>query len=145
MSWKEVEEIKKLAKKHNTAISNVFRVGENWGEDEERRVRTKINEQVTVIPQVSCQPKDHKDLPESGVPKCRGVNGASRTINQRLSDITSDNLMAMLKADETDELQSTEEMLNHVEQINNKIRSGEINSDKLIVGSLDITPLYGSR
>ena len=91
LTWKEVEEVKKVAKKHMTAVSNIFRVAENWGEDEERRVRTQMNEQTTILRQVSRQAKDHKPIPENGIPKARGVNGASRTMNQRLSDMTNDN------------------------------------------------------
>ena len=90
--------------KHTKALANVFRIAENWGEDEEARVRSILNDQSTVIPQVSSQAKDHKPVQESGVPKARGDNEASRTINQRLSDLTNDNIMALLKADGGEEM-----------------------------------------
>ena len=88
-------------------------------------------EQTTVIPQVSSQAKDHKSIPESGVPKARGINGASRTINQRLSDLTNDNVMAILKADGGEEVQSTEELLYCIKEVNSKISKGEIDSQNL--------------
>ena len=144
LTWKEVEVVKEVAKKQMTAVSNIFRVVENLGEDEERRVRTQMNEQTTVIPQVSSQAKDHKPIPENGIPKVRGVNGASRTMNQRLSDMTNDNLMAMLNADDSAEIQSTEEMLNYIEKLNERIRHEEISSENLVVGSLDVNSLYSS-
>ena len=126
------------------AMANIFRIGENWGEKEETRIRNTLQESTTVIPQVSSQAKDHKAIPESGIPKARGVTGASRTINQRLSDITNDNITAMLKADDTSEVGSTEQLLYHVESLNKEIREGKVDSEGLVLGSLDVDTLYAS-
>ena len=58
---------------------------------------------------------DHKALPDTGIPEAREVTRASRTINQRLSYLTNDKLMAMLKADESNEVNSTEMALFNIE------------------------------
>ena len=77
LSWKEIEAIKSKAVKHCQALANVFRMREDWGEKEETRIRHTLNENSTTIPQVTSNPKDHKQLPDSGIPKARGVTGAS--------------------------------------------------------------------
>ena len=114
------------------------------GEKEETRIRATLQESSTVIPQVTSNPKDHKAIPDTGIPKARGVTGASRSINQRLSDLTNDNLTAMLKSDQSNEVNSTEMALFNIESLNKMIRDGEIDSHNMIIGSLDVSNLYGS-
>ena len=93
---------------------------------------------------MSATPKDHKQIPDSGVPKSRGVTGASRSMNQRISDMTNDNLTYIIASDPTSEVGSTEQLLYSVETINKEIREGRIESKDLVVGSLDVTALYAS-
>ena len=52
--------------------------------------------------------------------------------------------MDMLKADESNEVHSTEMALFNIEGLNKMIRDGEIDSQNLIIGSLDVSNLYGS-
>ena len=44
--------------------------------------------------------------------------------------MTNDNVMAILKADGREEVQSTEELLYCIEEVNRKISKGEIDSPK---------------
>ena len=66
LTWKEVDEIQKTIKNHNIACANIFKLGESWGDKEEGCIRKTINEQIIVIPQISSQPKDHKEIPNTG-------------------------------------------------------------------------------
>lgn len=84
LCWKEINKIKDVLGKHNVAIANILRKGENWGGKEETRIRNTLQESTTMIPQLSSQAKDHKAIPESAIQKTSGVTGASRMINQRL-------------------------------------------------------------
>merc|ERR1711954_265873 len=83
-------------------------------------------------------------VPETGVPRSRGVTGASRTMNQRLADMTNDNLAYMLKSDPNNEVGSTEQLLYNVDNLNKMIGNGSIDSQNLVTGSLDVSNLYGS-
>ena len=47
-------------------------------------------------------------------------------------------------ADQSRECVSTEDFLSKITEFNNKIKSGQINSDRLMIGSLDVESLYGS-
>ena len=71
-----------------------------------------------MIPKVSAQAKNHKLIPESGIPKSRGVTGACRFMNQRASDMTHNNLTYTIASDPTSEVGSTEQLLHFVEAIN---------------------------
>ena len=108
VGWKTIEEAKAEIANHCKAITNMFRMGEDWGESGEFRVRRAMHEVSTIIPHISCTAKDHKPIPESGVPQTRPLCNASCTINQRVSDVLSDVLSYMYQADcDGDEVQAT--------------------------------------
>ena len=148
VSWKEVGEAKKVIQGHNKALGNVFRMGENWGQKGEQRVRSTMNENVTVIPKMSNLVKDHKapiSMEDQMVPATRPVCNASVTMNQRVSNTLTETLGALFKAEnETCEAVSTEDMIHQVDVLNSKIRSQKLNPKDLMVGSLDVTALYPS-
>merc|ERR1711954_394293 len=83
-------------------------------------------------------------IPETGAPKSRGVTGESRTMNQRLADMTNDNLAYILKSDPNNEVGSTEQLLYNMDNLNKLIGNGSIDSQNLVIGSLDVSNLYGS-
>ena len=66
------------------------------------------------------------------------------TANHRASILLPDILMAYNSSEDDHELLNSEEFLHNVEQVNKKITDGEINSDELSIGSLDVENLYGS-
>ena len=103
-----------------------------------------MNENSTTISQVTSNPKDHKALPDSWIPKARGVTGASRTVNQTLADLTHENLIAMLQSDGTNEVLSTKQDLYKIEGLNQRITKGETDSSQIVIGSLYVTNLHGS-
>ena len=83
---------------------------------------------------------------DSGVPKGRPVCGATITMNQRMSDLLSDILagVASSNASSTCEASSTEDFLSKIEEFNEGIRRGEISSEDLNLGSLDVSALFPS-
>ena len=87
VTWKEIGEARKQIKGHAKALGNVYRMGENWGEKAEGRVRSAMNENNTIIPQMCVNPKDHKEPYPDGIPKGRPVCSAANTMNQRVSDL----------------------------------------------------------
>ena len=111
----------------------------------EGRIRRAMTEVSTVIPQMSCSPKDHKPLPDSGVPKTRPLMNASASMNQRISDVFLDLLTYLFMSEqETAEVISTEDFLSKIEAFNDKIRQGKTNDEEIMVGSLDVEALYPS-
>ena len=50
----------------------------------------------------------------------------------------------MIDSDSTEELISSEDFLSIVEETNELIKDGKINSEDLVIGSLDVENLYGS-
>ena len=88
--------------------------------------------------------KYHKPPHPDGTPKNRFLCYASYTYNQRLSDLTNDWCSALIEADTTEELSSSEDFLSVIEDLNTRIKGGEINPDDLVIGSLDVENLYGS-
>merc|ERR1711954_234440 len=111
----------------------------------EWRVRRAVTEVTSIIPQMSCAAKDHKPLPETGVPETRPMCNASASMNQRISDMVSDILGYLFQADNNNvEVTSTEDFLSRIEDLNQQIREGKVNGDQLMVGSLDVEALYPS-
>ena len=90
MDWREIEAAKSEIHNHLIAICNMFKMGTDWGETMEGRIRRAMTEVSTVIPEMSCSPKDHKPLPDSGVPKTCPLMNASASMNQRISDVVLD-------------------------------------------------------
>ena len=62
VSWSQVQEAKRDILCHTKALSNMFRVGRNNSEKEEVRLRKALHEDSTVIPQMTCLQKDHKQV-----------------------------------------------------------------------------------
>ena len=138
VDWKTIEVAKKEIKNHLTAICNMFQMGRDWGETMETRVRRAMVELSTVIPQMSCSPKDHKPLPESGVPKTRPLMNASSSMNQRVSDVVSDLMTYLfLTEQKTAEVVSTEDFLSKIEAFNKLVREEKIQAEEIMVSSLD--------
>ena len=50
IGWKEVNEIQKRLSSHTRVIAKVFNIGQNWGEDNERRVRNAYYTEAGVVP-----------------------------------------------------------------------------------------------
>ena len=91
---------------------------------------------------MSVTPKDHKELPSSGIPKSRPLGDGSSTINGRLNDMLSDILVSLIEADgQTAEVISTEDLLSRVEEFNELIRTGQVDGEGLTLGSLDVEAL----
>ena len=67
--WEEIEDAKRVIKGHMTSITNIFSMGEDWGESWEGRVRRTAMEKITMVPQMRMSPKDHKSVGEDGVQK----------------------------------------------------------------------------
>ena len=129
---------------HTKAVCNIFQIVGSYSQSEETRVRNNHMEDITTVPQATLQQKDHKPLQPDGNPKTRFLCHASTTYNQRLSNLLNDCLKATIESDKTDELISTKDFLHNVESLNNRIKTGEIKPDELIIGSLDVENLHGS-
>ena len=104
-----------------TAMVNIFQVSKEWGQGEEERIRKALKQQKTVIPQASVQPKDHKPIPASGIPKSRFFISAVSKINEKVNQITTMTLQNIVKSDQSTEVGSTENMLHAIEEVNSKI------------------------
>ena len=65
-------------------------------------------------------------------------------INERINQITTITLQNIVKSDHTTEVGSIENMLHAIEEVNSRIQKGQIDDTKLVLGSLDVTNLYGS-
>ena len=66
-------------------------------------------------------------------------------MNQRISDLCSDILGGVFNSeDETCEVQSSEDLISRIEDLNGKIRAGEVDSGHMMTGSLDVEALYPS-
>ena len=140
---KEVDEARYITGKHMKALCNIYQPGASWGDQEETRTRRTMMEQITVIPPVVFHQKDHKPQKQGEPQAVRGICNATTTFNQRVTDLLNDQLEAMLKSDPTDECISTEDFLYNVDLMNQKMSSGDKKAPT-IIGSLDVTNLYGS-
>ena len=88
--------------------------------------------------------KDHKPINPDGTPKTRFLCHASVTYNQRFTDLTNDLCKGLIDSDHTEELLSSEDFLSVIEETNDLIKQGKIDSEDLVIGSLDVENLYGS-
>ena len=82
---------------------------------------------------------------DSGIPKGRPVCQARHTMNMRTSEVASDILDSISRADiEKVKVISGEDLLHSVDSLNELIRKGEVDSSKMMVGSLGVEKLYPS-
>ena len=107
---------------HTRVMSDIFCVGEEHGEKEQRRLRNALHEEISTIPNLILNQKDHKPVSEEGLPKTRPVCAANSTHNQRLSDLLSDIMNAVFKAEDTAEAISTGDILSKIDKVNKKIK-----------------------
>ena len=84
------------------------------GGKEEASVRKSMNMKATLIAQLILTQKDHKKFEGDVPPKCP-ICTAGRTINQRVSDLVTDSLQAMFRAEPTVECRSTEDFLSKMD------------------------------
>ena len=143
ITMKEVRKTQEDVLNHTKMLSEIFMVGQDHGQTNEERLRRAMHEKSTIIPPLVLQQKDHKAI-KDGIPAVRPVCEASRTINQRMSDMLTDVLQAEYATGHTTEAISTEDFLSKIEGMNHRIRKGEIDSENLTIGSLDVAALYPS-
>ena len=144
-SWKEVMKSQEEVAYHTKFISDIFNMGRDHGETAEGRLRKGLHEKVSYVPPLVMTQKDHKAMGEDGIPATRPICEATQTITQRLSDTLTDILQSVYSCDqETTEAISTEDFLSKIEKFNSQIRNGEVEAEKLTIGSLDVSALYPS-
>ena len=119
VGWQEVVESQEIIKKHLKTLNNVFRTGEFHGKKAMTRAREARSVVNLVIPNLYLMAKDHKPVGPDGLPKCRPVCAASRSINQEMSEWISQILDAASEGDtESAESCSTEDMLSQLDELN---------------------------
>ena len=143
-TWEKVKESQKIILGTLKSLNRIFNTAENEGDDMARAWDAK-ELQATSIPINSYTPKDHKPVEPDGLPKTRPLCGAHRTMNGELSEylakIVESAIMATGKSKESI---STEDVLSSVDTAAEQIRSMNLNSEDLFVGSLDASALYPS-
>ena len=120
------EEIKVIQNKVNTTartIVKIFRVGESGRGKNQERTLDAYSTTSCIIPPLSINPKDHKEGEKNGDPKSRPVCDGSSCQNSRLSDVLCEILTPVAKEMEGEsEVESSEELLNVIEKINDETR-----------------------
>ena len=103
-------------------------------------------EDSSVIPDVIFTMKDHKPLQPNGLPKTRPICQASCTCQQRISEHLCRILKSCFDAnrEEDTEALSMEDMLSAVEDLNQQIREGLVDDQRIMIASLDVSALYPS-
>ena len=89
VAWEEIQQMQKRVTSHAKVIIKIFNIGEEWGEDNQRRINGASSTEAGIVPVLSTMVKDHKPL-EGDDPKTRPVCSASTSLNGRLSEVTSD-------------------------------------------------------
>ena len=134
VQWREVQQIQKRITAHARVMVKIFNVGEAWGENNQKRINGAYSTETCIVPALSTLPKDHKPI-DGEVPNSRPVANASTSINGRMSDLSSDILMPVAQAQDSDECISGEDMLYHIREANKKIM---IEGKNVIVASQDV-------
>ena len=145
ITWKEYKGIKQNVLDHTGALNNVFQIGKEHGEANETRCRNACMENSSVIPDIIFRQKDHKPVSKDGLPKTRPLCLASCTCQQRISEYLCTITKATFSAEDTpSEAISTEDMLSAVDSLNDQIRKGEVDDERIMIGSLDVEALFPS-
>ena len=146
ISWQEFLELKERALDHTKALSNVFNIGKEHGNGNETRCRMAMAEDKTVIADLIFTQKDHKPLKEDGMPHTRPICLASTTFDQRISEHLCRVINAHFQATDKEETEaiSTVDMISAVEKLNDQIRAGEVDDQRIMICSLDVSALYPS-
>ena len=127
VTWKIFEKTKREVLAHTRALTNVFNMGEDMGEKGQNRLKRALHEDISVIPNLILNQKDHKDVDkDTGLPKTRPVCEASCTHNQRCSNLLTDIMGATFECEDTSEAISTEDLLSKIDVLNEKIKSQEM-------------------
>ena len=138
IEWGEVVRIQKRVTSHARCLIKVFNIGEQWGDNNQKRIYGAYSSEAGVVPVLSTMAKDHKPL-ERGEPKTRPVVAANTCVNGRLSDQVSDILVPVAMSEDSEECLSSEEMLYHVGEASKVIQEKGVN---VIVTSEDVDGLY---
>ena len=105
-------------------------------------MKSALVSEFSHVPVTHGLPKDHKQLPESGIPPSRAVCGADESSNGPLSDILSEVISQLgdIMDEDLDILcTSTEEMIAGIENVN--LRE---DIKKIVAFSMDVEKLYPS-
>ena len=137
VSWEEIVTIQRRVTAHARVIVKIFNIGEEWGEENQKRVNAAYSTQAGVVPVLSTMVKDHKPL-EGEEPKTRPVCGCNTSVNGRLSELASDILAPVAIAQEN-ECQSSEEMIYYLGEAAKVIKEKGKN---VVVASEDVDGLY---
>ena len=87
--------------------------------------------------------KTHKATGDNGVPKSRPIVGASKGLTTPLGELLSDLIEPLSRMNEdSDEAQSTEEVMRKIEEANKILAEKGVNDISL--GSMDVVALYPS-
>ena len=95
----------------------------------------------TTLPILSLLLKDHKKLEENGDPKSRPVCGASASMNGELSEWLAD-IIDVTSAEPSEEVISGEELLAHIDEMNERLQVSGLPEQGVTIGSLDVKALY---
>ena len=127
-------------------MNKVFNTGKGLGKKASERARLAKEVSNLVIPQLYLLWKDHKKIGDDGLPKSRPVCGASQTLNTEMSEWVSDILESTLATMESSEVISTEDLMSHVDMLNEKWAKDKFKVERgeIFIGSLDATALYPS-
>ncbi|MCP3678952.1 MAG: hypothetical protein GY782_01110, partial [Gammaproteobacteria bacterium] len=144
ISPQEAEAVQAEANGHVSMWIKMLGMGEAWGHGP--RIRESLIQQSCVVPPMKLLVKDHKKVPEDGVPPTRPVVSASKGINVGLSNIISDVLEPLSRGiKDSGEVISTEHLLNEINSLNQEWKAGGANPEdmpKLIAA--DAEALYPS-
>ena len=145
VTWKEVNLSKREVLCHVKGLNHVFNNGQDNVEKNQERLGKAFVENRTIVPDMILLQKNQKPVDtQTGLPKTRPVCLAKSTFNQRANDHLCMILGATIHSDPTCESISTEDNLSKVDALNAKIVKGEVNPNKLVLGSLDVQALYPS-
>ena len=138
----EKEQIQTRLNNLSRGVSKVFKIGENWGDNNASRCWSNLTTEACVAPLLYPSPKIHKSPDDKGDPRSRPVVQASSCLTSRPGEIVADVLEAALQSlPVTNECQSTEDMLSRIDKARHVIEDEGIN---ICVGSGDVKALYPS-
>jgi hypothetical protein len=124
-SWDKIKEAQKEVNGHVSMLLKFFKMGEYWENNVDRVRETMLGEGLAVCP-IALLFKDHKGWENTGgtVPPTRHVAGGHVGLNMNLSEVVSDVLEPIVGTIEGGfEVISTEDMLAHLEEVNEEMRA----------------------
>ena len=139
VDWKTLQATQRELRGHSRAMARIVNLGAGQGNKNRGRCYDNISSWANDPPNLRCVAKTHKPVGKDGIPKSRPIVGATKGLTTAIGELISDIVEPITRSQEdSSEAQSTEELLNKIQEANLRLQSKEMLNKEVMVGSISV-------